>query len=178
MKALTIAVITILLGSVEAYAQTRMSKDWVWDTTGGEYFFAATVNADGRSFGQYCYHENGMCYYLADLGVVCDENDEYPSLVNSSTGVISVTLICGHKFQGNNVFYIKPFDDINQIAIEANQIGFAVAMDEGTFKVVRFSLSGSNHAIEMMKSAAELVQQNKTKGKSSSNKKAISEEYL
>jgi hypothetical protein len=51
-------------------------------------------------------------------------------------------------------------------------------MDDGTFKVVRFSLAGSNHAIAMMTAAAELLYQSRS-GKIETNKaKVKSEEYL
>ena len=40
---------------------------------------------------------------------------------------------------------------------QASNIGFAVAMEGDEFKVVRFSLLGSTHAIEMMRSGAEIL---------------------
>lgn len=87
---------------------------------------------------------------------------------------MDVRLICGDKYQGENVFFIKPFDDVDNIVLTASTIGFAVAMEEGTFKVVRFSLSGSTHAIKMMQLGAEIIR----KEKSENQQDVKSEEYL
>ncbi len=73
-----------------------------------------------------------------------------------------------------NVFFIKPFDDVDNLIKQANNVGFAVAMEEGTFKVVRFSLSGSTYAIEMMRLGAEMLNESKSNNKL----KMRSEEYL
>lgn len=155
-------------------AEPQISKDWVWDLSGNEYVYAATLNSDGRILGQYCYFSDSSCVYLVSLGITCESGSEYPSILNSNAGVTDVRLICGHKYQGENVFFIKPFDDVDNLIKQASNVGFAVAMEEGTFKVVRFSLSGSTYAIEMMRLGAEMLNEKK----SNSKQKVRSEEYL
>ena len=144
--------------------------------SGSEYVYAATVNTDGRILGQYCYFSESSCVYLVSLGITCEPGSEYPSILNSSAGVADVRLVCGHMYQGENVFFIKPFDDVDNLIKQANNVGFAVAMEEGTFKVVRFSLSGSTYAIEMMRAGAEIL--NEAKQNKQQGKKVKSEEYL
>ena len=161
--------------SLPSFAQVQTSKDWHWDlTSSDDYAYAATVNSDGRILGQYCYYSDKSCVYLVSLGIICETGAEYPSILNSNTGAADVRLICGDKYQGENVFIIKPFDDVDNIVMAANTVGFAVALEEGTFKVVRFSLSGSTHAIKMMRLGAEILSDEKSKIQT----KDTSEEYL
>lgn len=160
--------------SLVVMAEVQISKDWVWDLSGAEYVYAATINEDGRILGQYCYFSDSSCIYLVSLGITCKAGSEYPSILNSTAGVVDVKLICGHEYQGENVFIIKPFDDVDNLVKQADNVGFAVAMEEGTFKVVRFSLSGSNHAIEMMRLGAEMLNERRSTNK----EKVLSEEYL
>lgn len=174
-------VVAVSIPLLAAHAESQTSKDWFWDVSdnfevaGQDFIYAATVNADGRVLGQYCYISEGSCYYLVELGITCDTDSEYPSLLNSDKAAISINLVCGHKVDsGSNVFFIKPFDDVDNIVLSANSIGFAVAMEAGTFKVVRFSLSGSTHAIKMMTRGAEILQESK----SGTQRSLSSEEYL
>jgi len=158
------------------YAEPQISKDWAWDLSGNEYAYAVTVNAEGRVLGQYCYYSDSSCVYLVSLGILCKSGSEYPSILNSNAGVAEVRLICGHMYNDENVFFIKPFDDVDALLKQADNVGFAVAMEQGTFKVVRFSLSGSTYAIEMMRAGAELL--HGAKQKKQQKQKARSEEFL
>ena len=160
---IVIAVLSIPL--ITAQAEPQASKDWLWDISvntsaaGDKYVYAATVNSGTRIFGQFCDLTEGSCYYMVELGITCVTDSEYPTLINSNIGVYSVTLVCEKMFNSyKNLFYINPFETIDRIAKSADNIGFAVAMEAGTFKVIRFSLSGSNHAIKMMRMGAEILQ--------------------
>ncbi len=166
----------LLFFSSFSLAEVQMNKDWGWDLSGSEYVYAATQNQDGRILGQYCYFSESSCVYLVSLGITCESGSDYPSILNSSAGVTDVNLFCGHEYQGENVFFIKPFDVVDNIIKKADNVGFAVAMEEGTFKVVRFSLSGSTYAIEMMRAGAEIL--NEARQKYEQKQKVRSEEYL
>ena len=175
MRNLILLVLCIFIFSRFTFSEEQISKDWHWDLSySDEYAYAATVNSDGRTLGQYCYYADNSCVYLVTLGITCEASAEYPSILNSNTGAADVSLICGHTYQGENVFFIKPFDDVDIIVMSANTIGFAVAMEEGTFKVVRFSLSGSTHAIKMMQFGVEILQDEKLKNQQNIK----SEEFL
>ncbi|MBU2709338.1 hypothetical protein KCM76_25305 [Zooshikella marina] len=159
-----------------AEAKVQISKDWYWDLSlnKDEFVYAATENSEGRVLGQYCYIFEKSCVYIVSLGISCKEGSKFPSIVNSSAGAVGVNLICGHKYNKENVFYITPFDDIDNLIKKASKVGFVVAMKDNKFKVVRFSLSGSTYAIEMMRAGAELLNESKEKKSS----KVKSEEYL
>jgi len=143
-------------------AAPTSSGDWHFDFTDDGFAYAATTNADGRVLGQYCYYTSESCYYVTALGITCTEDREFPSIINSNNGVADITMVCGPETNQGNLLFIKPFADIDRIVRKADRVGFAVAMDGGTFKVVRFSLSGSSNAIERMrKGTEELLDRNK-----------------
>jgi len=155
-------------------AEAKVNKDWFWDLSGSEYVYAATINPEKRILGQYCYFKDNGCYYLVTLGITCETGSEYPSILNSDAGVEEVRLICGHKKDGENVFFIKPFDKVDNLVKNAKTVGFAVAMNSSRFKVVRYSLSGSSYAIDKMRTGAEIINKSKPKTK----KEVTSEQYL
>lgn len=168
--------LVFLMIPASVFADPQVSKDWTWDLSGGEYVYAATVNTEGRILGQYCYFSDSSCVYLVSLGILCKSGSEYPSILNSNAGVTEIRLVCGHMHKNENVFFIKPFDGVDNLLKQASNVGFAVAMEEGTFKVVRFSLSGSTYAIEMMRAGAEILHE--LKQKNQQKQKVRSEEYL
>ena len=94
---------------------------------------------------------------MVSLGLRCDEEDEYPSIINSDAGVALVTLVCGGEFESEYYFFINPFSRIDNIVKEAINMGFAVAVAGGEFKVTRFSLAGSSYAIEVMRAGAQAL---------------------
>ena len=49
-------------------SEPDFNKEWQWNLSGDEYVYAATVNSDGRTLGQYCYFSNNLCVYLVSLG--------------------------------------------------------------------------------------------------------------
>lgn len=146
------------------WAETRYNKEWAWDTSNADFAYAATVNDDGRVLGQYCYYSQSTCIYIVSFGITCEQGGEYPALINSNLGAVEVRLVCGHDLGKENAFYIKPFETIDGTIKDATNIGFAIAMESGYFKVVRFSLAGSTYAIESMRSYVEERDNSKREG--------------
>lgn len=144
----------IWLVALSVHAEIKANKDWFWDTSKQDFAYAATANDEGHILGQYCYYANGTCVYVVTLGIKCSQGAEYPALINSNIGAMEVRLVCGHKTGNEYAFYLKSFKSIDDAVRQARYLGFAVAMDSGKFKVVRFSLSGSTYAIEMMRALA------------------------
>lgn len=168
-------ILTLFVLSSPLQAEFNVNKDWMWDTSGSEFAYAATSTDGGRILGQYCYYDQETCVYVVTLGITCDQGSEYPALVNSNVGAIEVRLICGHQAAADeNAFFIKPFSEIDNAVRQASNIGFAIAMESGRFKVTRFSLSGSTYAIESMRESA----MNKSRSKPESYNRGGSERYL
>ncbi|MRI35503.1 hypothetical protein EOPP23_21320 [Endozoicomonas sp. OPT23] len=166
------SILALLVFSIASNAEVIKSEKWNWDLSHKDYAYAATINDTNRILGQYCYYADSTCYYLVSLGITCETGDEYPSLINTDSTATTINLICGHKYNNENVFFIKPFDQIDKIVKKSNKVGFAVAMENGEFKVVRFSLNGSSKAIENMLLGAEAIKENK------SVERKVSELYL
>lgn len=172
MKNLLVLFLFFLSFAQHCLADPEYIKDWHWELSNEDYSYAGTVNEKDRMLAQVCYYETGSCIYMVSLGITCEKDAEYPSLVNSNLGADHVMLLCAHKFEGENIFVFKDFDKIDGIIKEANRVGFAIPVESGHFKVVRFSLSGSKDAIQMMRLSTQYLIENKSK------KEIKSEEYL
>lgn len=165
----------LLLPSM-VFGETKKSKDWLWDASNPKAVWAGTVNDEGRVLGQYCRTDTGDCVYRVTLGLTCNAGSEYPTILNTESGVSAHTLICEQS--GNNdsdgIFLIRPFDDVDAAIRESINAGFVIATESGRFKAVRFSLAGSTYAIEAMRAAARVYAQNYEKRRN----KASTEEFL
>ncbi len=137
-------------------AQAEQYGQWITDTTSAEQKFAATFNDSGSLLGQYCYASNGMCYWIVSMDSKCEDGHEYPTLVNSDTGAVQLTLVCsGAVKNSTNYRYIfKNFDAIEDVVSKNKSIGFAVPMESGRFRVVRFLLDGADESIAALQQAA------------------------
>lgn len=93
------------------------------------------------------------------LGLKCDKGDRFTVLVNSTGGGATVELSCGK----DNFLSFTDFDEIDAIVRKNSKVGFAIALTDGQFKAVRFSLEGSSHALDLMRLAA--VKLNEQMGK-------------
>lgn len=174
MKILSyLLVLTSSLMCSPLYAETFASKDWAWSTDGDGFYYAATANATGHILGQYCYFESGSCLYIVGIGITCEEGHEYPAVINSDASSSHVTLVCAHKYEGQNVLFIRGFDDVDRIIRAATRIGIAIPMENDQCKVSRFGLAGSTYAIDLMRAASAARMKRQPK-----NASQPSEEYL
>lgn len=137
-----------------------VSKDWVWNIDDNEIPYAATTNSAGQLLGQYCYPKLGKCMYLVGFSITCEEDSNYPALVNTDKGAQSIQLICGGKLDDvdQNVLMASNFDELDKIIRGASRIGFVIPMQSDDFKAVRFSLRGAEDALDRMRAAALKLQ--------------------
>jgi hypothetical protein len=138
------------------FAEPVRFGDWVVDVGDDKSFiYAATENSTGNVFGEYCYFDSESCLYLLGIKTACVENITTPVLINSDQGALSNTLICsGRKFGVISLYSFSDFPSIQDVAIKANNIGFALPLLSDEFSVVRFSLNGSDKAIGFMREIA------------------------
>jgi hypothetical protein len=155
IKALVL--ISFLFHTCCVCAEVGVSKDWIWSTDDKSFYFALTVNSNKHNFGQYCALANAQCFYMVGIDITCEPDSAYPALVNSNKGAYNVTLRCAHENNGQTIFAVRDFDTIDGLVREASNIGFVLPMNNGQFKVVRFSLMGSSDAISQMRAAAKKV---------------------
>jgi hypothetical protein len=79
-------------------------------------------------------------------------------LINTQLGSVTATLTCiGPTQLGTNTYFrlvIQEFELMTRLAREGRgRIGLAIAMEDGGFRVNRFSLSGSTTALARMERA-------------------------
>lgn len=138
------------------HAGTYNSGDWTWSTDDPETYWAISSNEANNVIGQFCYLGQNSCVYFVNLNTDCEQGAKYPAMLNSEKGSASVMLTCSHKTadQAHWVFIIHPFDDVDNFVRTSVNLGIAVPMASGQFKVSRFSLRGSVNAIDPMREAA------------------------
>jgi hypothetical protein len=82
----------------------------------------------------------------------CEQDSSYPILANADTESAPITISCSGKIEGTDLtrYLFNNFKDIENLVRKSQRIGFAMPMQEGQFKVVRFSLSGESSAVTSM----------------------------
>jgi len=138
-----------------AFAETGVSRDWVWNTDEENFYFAITTNSAEHILGQYCYIAKSTCFYVVSLDITCEHGSTYPAMVNSDKGADHIVLKCVHEYNGQNILAIYGFDKIDELVRTASHLGIAVPMENDKFKIIRFSLIGSSDAIDHMRDAAK-----------------------
>jgi hypothetical protein len=146
-----------------AAAEKRFGAWTVGAIAGDEGVYSATRNDSGGVLGQYCLREGGRCLWLLANDVGCEDGARYPVLVNASDGAASAELVC-MKLDGKPRYAFADFDLIDRVAKESDWIGVAFPMESGLFKVSRFSLSGAERAVALMRRAAEAMVERATEG--------------
>jgi hypothetical protein len=133
------------------------SQDWAWNAVEQESVYAATFNSAKHMLAQFCYTESGNCVYAVAFGISCEEDSEYPALVNTDEGAQSIKLVCGGETDGQHLMLITEFDVIDRMIRKGARIGFVMPMQGDEFKAVRFSLRGATRALDSMRLAAEKI---------------------
>ncbi len=145
----------------------KQSADWVALTTGDEFYSALTVNDSGNVFGQWCFFDSGNCMYLVSLTTACESGSNYSILANTDAGAQMLSLKCFGPYDTDSGkrhrYAFSDFDVIDGLVRKANKVGFAMALQDGYFNVVRFTLATSNAAIDNMREAV-LARMAKQKG--------------
>jgi len=152
------ALLFLLLRSTWCLGEDIRAREWIWNVDDPDLPYAATANSAGNLLAQFCVPSDGNCFYAVSLGIDCDEGDEYTALANTKGGATTVDLVCGTEHDeetGAHAFVFQDFGEIDDLVRTYDRIAFAVAMRDGEFKAVRFSLDGSNQALDLMRKAAE-----------------------
>jgi hypothetical protein len=155
--ALTLLLLAFALATPGSADETSIG-DWRVGTTAGlDSLYAATINDSQNGLGQFCYPAQGSCLWLLTLPTMCTQGQAVPVLVNSDAGAYYLRLTCLDALPSGHYRYVfSEFAEVdNVIRRAASQIGFAVALADGTFRVVRFSLRGALPALTAMRDAAD-----------------------
>jgi len=140
-----------------AQAGDHVSGDWSWNVDDPEIFVAGIENSAGHMLAQFCDPESTNCFYAVGFGLKCEPGHQYPVLVNADTGSAQLEFICGDRIGDQNVLVASDFDAMDDVVRSANKVGFAIPLEGDDFKAVRFSLNGSNEALDAMREALLVV---------------------
>lgn len=122
------------------------SPIWTTDNTIKDMQIAKVTNATGQTAGVICFIEAAGCEAYVALDATCDNGEYYPLMINSPVGAYPIRGKCTNV--GNTqVLAIQEFDNAIEAFQSGDEIGFALPMASGAFKVVRFPTAGATLAI-------------------------------
>ena len=162
-QALTaLALIFLAHGS---FAQERKFGAWVTGVNESKAsVYAGTTNESQGIFAQYCHIADGNCHWVLLNAIECEVGSNYTIFVNADIGASTHETQC-MKVDGKPRYTFYSFDEITAITLKSSKIAFAFPIGDSQFKVSRFSLSGSNEALDLMaKTGHQVMQKNKGKG--------------
>jgi hypothetical protein len=109
---------------------------------------ANTSNDTGSTAGVVCNVAKDSCLAYVRLPTVdCQDKDEYPMMLNSSVGAAPLTATC--TTWGDSKYYVFDNFSITVQAFESGgEVGFAMPMAGGQFRVIRFKTIGATAAIK------------------------------
>jgi hypothetical protein len=139
----------IALAADAAVAEPRRFDDWAVDK-GTWYQEAYTRNTSDEVLGVFCLLETQQClaYFVGQNR--CTVGNMIPVLVNADTGAALHKTSCQLLEGGGEILYINVFEDFAIVGtfMAARSLGIAVPLESGKFRALRFSLIGSNEAIQ------------------------------
>lgn len=124
--------------------------DWVADVN-GDYRESFTSNDSGSSIGVLCGGNTEACIAYLRSNTVCAEGAKQVALVNLQSGAFPIEMICAKieiDSQSEFVSFLGDYGTMRGAMLRNNDIGIALPMQDGQFKVLRFSLRGASQAIE------------------------------
>jgi hypothetical protein len=157
MKKYVIAVVCALLaGNVHAVEIIKEYGNWlvVMDKKTGDTA-AGVVNNAKDMLTYRCVAELEKCFFRLAPNLKCEAGNEYPILANTGEGAVAIRGVCaiGAETEAGNYIDLAPVDEVFKLVKQGSVIGFAIAMDSGKFKVVRFSLNGSTKSLAFAEAA-------------------------
>jgi len=146
----------LLFSSSEGLA-LEWIQDWMF-LVGDNGDGIAAVGDDQEMLGFRCFSETKKCIHFIITGTSCNIGSEVPILVNTKSGASQISGMCGksNKYE----LYLTPYDNIHTLLKKNSQIGFAIPLESGRFKALRFSLKGSSKAMD--KAEAQVALQKKS----------------
>lgn len=123
----------------------------------GKDLIAVTLNNEGNFIGYRCFSSNKTCIHVLSAGTNCEDGGTYPILVNSDYSPMTMNTVCNIT-NANHELLLTQYDTIHEILKKGSNVGFAIPMQSGQFKVVRFSLLGSDEAMDYVEQKTQQVQ--------------------
>lgn len=140
------ATLTAAFPTITCAAQTTWYGDWQADLGASSTITEAfTTNQSGSIFGFICSASVNRCMYYISTHTTCDLGSTSTILISTDAGALTSTITCT-KFGDNYYNAIQNTNDLNSGIAMSMNLGIAMPMKSGEFKVVRFSLVGAKAA--------------------------------
>lgn len=112
----------------------------------------ATTHENGLStFGMLC--AKGVCRYYFANGTECEASSNYPLMITTNEGAMSVAAVCEPMSSANGdvmLYWFNENDVMNAAFKKSPTVGFAFPLTNGQFKLSTFSMDGFSEAIARM----------------------------
>lgn len=141
----------LLTLSVCASAQRKFA-DWTVTPTDSDTVIASTLNDSGQWFGKVCWVSLQKCVWALSVADTCKDGDIYIGLVNSNSGAQEMKFVCSGNIKEGQILVMQDYEKMSGISANDPAIGIAMPMQNGAFKVVRFTLNGSHEATQAAES--------------------------
>ena len=159
MRFVTIAVVLLFLVVPAVEAQTRNTEWAISSGTDDDSMVAGTINQSGQILGQGCWFSTRTCYWMIVLDLSCTKGIRDEVFVSADTGSQTMEISCleGTPTVGNTLYRyaFTHFDAIDRVVRTNTAVGFARAVKNGEFRVVRFNLTGAATVVNAMLAEAE-----------------------
>jgi hypothetical protein len=134
--------------------QLKTFGNWNVYSSGSDYFAMALNSNEGEYIAFYCYSKTKQCMHSVSLGIKCINDSRYPILVNSNVSAITLDGVCSNISANSKIvfFNLTSYDSIHLILEQGIDVGFALPLESGRFKVSRFNLNGSAEAMNYTQS--------------------------
>jgi hypothetical protein len=145
---------SIVFSVIVISAQAQAQDVWINDNSIPGIQMAMVVNAQRSVAGVVCNLGTQSCDAYVATATSCEEDALYPMMINSPLGAYPITGKC-LTLGKHQVLVIVEYASAIQAYQSGGEIGFALPMASGAFKVFRFSTAGATAAIEAARTAPE-----------------------
>lgn len=142
---LWLASLALMAGA--AHAQETFGS-WTVVPLDADSYFAASVNDSGGLLGKSCSRQG--CRWIMTTNTNCESGSSYSALMSSGLGAVPVNLICQPNEKTSGRYLIQEFEIMDKAVAGSQQVGFAVALKSGEFRVARFSTTGWSQAADKL----------------------------
>lgn len=151
----SVAIVLLMMTWTGCATAQKTFGDWHSDTSDPNANWALTVNDSGQGFGQFCDLAERMCYYVLAFDQTCEKGSTYPILVATDLEAVHQELLCDGPGENKYRYFLRDFTKMDDLVRQSARIGFAVALQQDQFLVIRFRLNGAVKAIDSMRAGAD-----------------------
>ena len=137
----------ILIALLACSVQARPYGDWTSDFRTPGMQFATTTGDGGAITGVACTTNSQICTAFVSTGVACEVGARVPLILNSAIGAFPVTAECV-RTGSQEVLVANEFDQMLRAYESGGEIGFAMPLESGRFRIFRFSTIGAVAAVK------------------------------